>query len=85
MKIKKFNESYSRDESGDTYWELAKGFVSYVIDNVEEKRMDEMFESFEVDIRDQNYFNDQPTHRKYLIKEIQTLCSNLHLNAEELK
>ena len=89
--MKKFNEysnenlkeNYNRQIPGGIYWELAKEFVSYAIDNIDQKSISEMFESFEVDIRSQDYF-DHKNHRNYLIQQIQTLCSNLHLNASEL-
>jgi len=83
MEIKKF-ENYEVRNPGDIYWELGKQFVSYAIDHIDSTSFKVLFDSFEVDIRSQQYW-DAKNHRNYLIQQIQALCSNLNMNAQELK
>lgn len=83
IEIQKF-EAYEPKVPGDIYRELAKQFVSYAIDSIDSVSLESLFDSFEVDIRSQAYWNDKQ-HKTYLIQQIQTLCSNLHSNAENLK
>ena len=87
--IKKFEE-YDFINGGDKYWEYAKKFVSYYIDGIEKfEDIEDAFDNFcnlmkNTQLDKQYTINFDSNEKFKVVKEVETLCTNLHLNSKDL-